>query len=149
MQISVIRKLMHPIKSLLSPRAKKSSEATSELREESKMQSAECRMQNESLLTGEVVPEVTEMSLSTDEEAALPDDPYAATADYSEKATATEEIPSSAANTKAHLSSSVPRAAKIPQSALTKSEMAEIRSIFGDMDDTEIQRLYKRVTKTN
>jgi hypothetical protein len=59
----------------------------------------------------------------------------------------TEEALPVATNTKAHLSSSVPRAAKIPTGALTKGEMAEIRQIFGDMDDAEIQRLYKRVTK--
>ncbi len=48
---------------------------------------------------------------------------------------------------KAHLSSSVPRGARVPTGALSKGEMAEIRSIFGNMDDAEIQRLYKRVTK--
>ena len=57
------------------------------------------------------------------------------------------EIPSPKVNTKAHLSSSVPRAAKLPLGALTKGQMAEIREIFGDIDDAEIQRLYKRVTK--
>ncbi len=57
------------------------------------------------------------------------------------------ETPSPAINNKAHLSSSVPRAARVPNGALTKGEMAEIREIFGDMDDAEIQRLYKRVTK--
>ena len=57
------------------------------------------------------------------------------------------ETPSPTVNTKAHLSSSVPRAARLPQGALTKGQMAEIREIFGDIDDAEIQRLYKRVTK--
>ena len=55
--------------------------------------------------------------------------------------------PSQTVNTKAHLTSSVPRAARLPQGALTKGQMAEIREIFGDIDDAEIQRLYKRVTK--
>ena len=48
---------------------------------------------------------------------------------------------------KAHLTSSVPRTARVPGGTLTKGEMAEIREIFGDIDDAEIQRLYKRVTK--
>lgn len=54
---------------------------------------------------------------------------------------------SQAPNTKAHLTSSVPRAARIPSGALTKGEIAEIRNILGNLDDAEIQRLYKRVTK--
>ena len=48
---------------------------------------------------------------------------------------------------RAHLTSSVPRAAKPPASALTKGELAEIRAIFRNLDDSEIQRLYKKVTK--
>ena len=57
------------------------------------------------------------------------------------------EAPSVTQSNKAHLSSSVPRAARVPTGVLTKGEMAEIREIFGDIDDAEIQRLYKRVTK--
>ena len=48
---------------------------------------------------------------------------------------------------KAHLTSSVPRAARLPKGALTKSQMAEMREIFGGIDDAEIHRLYKRVTQ--
>ena len=48
---------------------------------------------------------------------------------------------------KSHLTSSVPRVARIPRGALSKGEMAEIRELLGDVDDAEIQRLYKRVTK--
>ena len=50
-------------------------------------------------------------------------------------------------DTKAHLTSSVPRSAKAPIGVLTKQEMGELRAIFSKMDDAEIQRLYKRVTK--
>lgn len=50
-------------------------------------------------------------------------------------------------DTKAHLISSVPRTAKTPLGAITKQELAEIRELFKDMDDTELQRLYKKVTK--
>ena len=67
--------------------------------------------------------------------------------DMPTEAEPTPETPSPTVNTKAHLSSSVPRAARLPQGALTKGQMAEIREIFGDIDDAEIQRLYKRVTK--
>ena len=97
------------------------------------MQDAECKMQNEECVDAEITPE-DEM---TEEEAG------------EEIAEEPTEAPAPKQNYKAHLSSSVPRAAKVPQGALTKGQMAEIRSIFGDMDDTEIQRLYKRVTKTN
>ena len=87
------------------------------------MQSAECRMQN-----GEAVAEPSDNCLE--------DMPREA-----------DPTPSPTVNTKAHLTSSVPRVAKLPQGALTKGQMAEIREIFGDIDDAEIQRLYKRVTK--
>ena len=127
MQTSVIKALLHPIKRLISPRQQRQSAATSELREESEMQSAEL-MQNEE--AADLVSEAT--SEITDDE------------DVSEGA---DPTPSPALNTKAHLSSNVPRAARVPLGSLTKGEMAEIRSIFGNMDDAEIQRLYKRVTK--
>ena len=48
-----------------------------------------------------------------------------------------------------HLTSSVPRSAKAPAGVLTKQQMSELREIFANMDDTQIQRLYKRVTKNN
>ena len=47
---------------------------------------------------------------------------------------------------RAHLTSSVPRGVSMPKSAMTKQEMQEARALFGDMDDNEIHRLYKRVT---
>ena len=53
----------------------------------------------------------------------------------------------SVSGTLSHLTSSVPRAAKIPSGTPSKQEIAEMRSIFGNLDDAEIQRLYKRVTK--
>jgi len=34
-----------------------------------------------------------------------------------------------------------------PQGAMTEAEMAAAREIFGDISDTEIRKLYKRVTK--
>ena len=90
------------------------------------MQNAECKMQNE-----EVISEADD----------------SCSEDMPTEAEPTPETPSPTVNTKAHLSSSVPRAARLPQGALTKGQMAEIREIFGDIDDAEIQRLYKRVTK--
>lgn len=47
---------------------------------------------------------------------------------------------------KSHLTSSVPRVASAPLGSMTKADLAEARSIFPKMDDTEIQRLYKKVT---
>ena len=91
-------------------------------------------MQNEPLLVEEVAPQVTEMSLSPADAGALPEgEPL--------------ETPPPTQSTKSHLTSSVPRSARAPHGALTKAEIAEIREIFGKIDDAEIQRLYKRVTK--
>ena len=132
MQISQLKKLLRPIKELTSRRARRSSAETLELREENKVQScdevqnSECKMQNE-----EVISEAAD----------------SCSEDMPTEAEPTPETPSPTVNTKAHLSSSVPRAARLPQGALTKGQMAEIREIFGDIDDAEIQRLYKRVTK--
>lgn len=50
-------------------------------------------------------------------------------------------------STKTHLTSSVPRVAKAPSGILTKGELKEIRALFNNMDDNEIHRLYKKVTK--
>ena len=52
-------------------------------------------------------------------------------------------------DTRAHLTSSVPRAAKAPIGVLTKQEIGELRAIFAGLSDSEIQRLYKKVTKQN
>ena len=59
----------------------------------------------------------------------------------------TDEAQAQPTDTKAHLTSSVPRSAKAPIGVLTKSEIGELRNIFANLSDTEIQRLYKRVTK--
>ncbi len=48
-----------------------------------------------------------------------------------------------------HLISSVPKAARAPMGALTKQQMRELRDLFSNMDDVQIQRLYKKVTKNN
>ena len=52
-----------------------------------------------------------------------------------------------AESNRAHLTSGVPRVARPPRGALTKSEIRELREIFTTLDDAEIARLYKRVTK--
>lgn len=66
--------------------------------------------------------------------------------DEEEKTEPTKHIENKGGNL-SHLTSNVPRAARVPTGRLTKQEMAEIRSIFGDMDDSEIHKLYKRVTQ--
>ena len=47
---------------------------------------------------------------------------------------------------RSHLTSSVPRTASAPASAMTKQEMQMAREIFSGLDDIEIQKLYKKVT---
>lgn len=66
-----------------------------------------------------------------------------------EEPTAEEEAISDtpAESNRAHLTSGVPRVARPPRGALTKSEIRELREIFTTLDDAEIARLYKRVTK--
>ena len=106
------------------------------------MQNAECEMQNaEGRMQNENSPEV---SASGSEGELSSDKSVVEKSDRSEEPT---EVATTENSNKAHLTSSVPRVARIPQGALSKSQMAEIREIFGDIDDAEIQRLYKRVTK--
>ena len=52
-------------------------------------------------------------------------------------------------DTKSHLTSSVPKTARVPLGAMTKNELAEMRALFRNLDDNEIHRLYKKVTKQN
>ena len=47
---------------------------------------------------------------------------------------------------RAHLTSSVPRGAKSPEGPMTKHQLKQARAIFGDMSDSEIYNLYKKVT---
>ena len=54
--------------------------------------------------------------------------------------------PQKSISTLSHLKSSVPKAASAPQGVMTKYELSQARELFSDMDDNEIQRLYKRVT---
>ena len=100
--------------------------------------------------TDEAAPETDEAAPETDEAAPECDCVFADGCEGDPFDTETEpkaaEVSTRATN-KSHLTSSVPRAARVPGSAMTKGQMAEIRAIFGDIDDAEIQRLYKRVTK--
>ena len=50
-------------------------------------------------------------------------------------------------DTRAHLTSSVPKAAKSPDTTLSKREIEELRNIFGDISDADIYKLYRKVTK--
>ena len=152
MQISQLKKLLRPIKELISRRAKRPSAETLESKGENKVQScdevqnSECKMQNAEQMQN---AECRMQNYSTEEECAAHSvsEVTAEVTEANEPCEEPTETPSPTVNTKAHLSSSVPRAARLPQGALTKGQMAEIREIFGDIDDAEIQRLYKRVTK--
>ena len=46
-----------------------------------------------------------------------------------------------------HLGISVPRAASMPQGAMSEAELKAAREIFSDISDSEIRNLYKRVTQ--
>ena len=48
---------------------------------------------------------------------------------------------------RSHLRSGVPAAAKIPSTGMTKAQMAEARSIFRGMSDSDIVKLYTKVNK--
>ena len=124
MPISALKKLLQLIKNEEEPQELPRSleetleSETSDSVEE--MKNAECRMQNAEC---EMQNAECEMQ-NADEEAQAPGE-----------------------SNRAHLTSSVPRVAKAPVNALTKGELAEIRALFKNLDDTEIQRLYKKVTK--
>jgi hypothetical protein len=99
------------------------------------MQNAEFGMQNDELTLS--AEETDTLSAETEEENGMQAEANEAAAEATRSAT------------RSHLTSSVPRAAKAPKSAFSKSEMAEMRAIFGTLDDAEIHRLYKKVTNKN
>ena len=49
-------------------------------------------------------------------------------------------------NTRAHLSPAVPRMAASPRTGISREELRVMRDVFGDMSDSDIRRLYKKVT---
>lgn len=51
-----------------------------------------------------------------------------------------------APDTRSHLSDSFPRPARSPHTAMTRGELYAAREIFEGLDDSEIFRLYKKVT---
>ena len=152
MQISVLRKLLPKISRKTSLKDKRRLVETSEPREASEeVQSAECKVQN---CRGENCSSECK-TLSDDDNppvTSTESDPPCST-DLTEEGdmqnTKTDEAQAQPTDTKAHLTSSVPRSARAPIGVLTKSEIGELRNIFANLSDTEIQRLYKRVTKQN
>ncbi len=120
MQISALKKLLQLIKNSESLEEVKSSEATSEQETENNLVDVDEEMQ--------------EIGTQSDEM-------------QSEEMQNAEATVNHAENNRSHLTSSVPRAAKAPIGTLTKGELAEIRALFTNLDDAEIQRLYKKVTK--
>jgi len=94
---------------------------------------------NEEIFTEELIEAEESLEADEAEEDAMTE----------ERPPVTERIASAeaTAGNRNHLTSSVPRSAKAPLGVLTKSELGELREIFSGLSDTEIQRLYKRVTK--
>ena len=134
MQTSALKRLLQPIKSLIIRREKESSEEISEQRAESNMTED---ISQTSYEEGEDIgcdkPENNDVEDIADEAS----HPYS----LSETHESVRE------GNLSHLTSSVPRVAKLPTGTIPKGELREIRAIFGNLDDAEIQRLYKRVTK--
>ena len=141
MQISVLKKLLHQISPKISLKDRKRSAETLESRTEDKeVQSAECKVQSAKCKVQSAECKVQSYrGEDCSSECKTPSDDDATEA-------AAEVVKS---ETKAHLTSSVPRSARAPIGVLTKSEIGELRNIFANLSDTEIQKLYKRVTKQN
>ena len=141
MQISVLRKLLPRISRKTSPKDKRRLAETSEPREASEVD-AECK------IVGTDIGSPNE-ELSTPHPSASPPPSPPIKGEGNMQNAKTDEAQAQPTDTKAHLTSSVPRSARAPIGVLTKSEIGELRNIFANLSDTEIQRLYKRVTKQN
>lgn len=48
---------------------------------------------------------------------------------------------------RSHLQRTIPRAAGIPAMQMTRDELITARTLFEDLNDSEIRKLYKKVTK--
>ena len=55
--------------------------------------------------------------------------------------------PEARADNRSHLTASVPKFASAPTFGMSRDELAAARSVFEDLDDGEIRRLYKKVTR--
>lgn len=53
------------------------------------------------------------------------------------------------ADTKGHLRAVAPRGARAPEGMLDRDGMREAKLLFGNLSDTEINALYRRVTQSN
>ncbi len=136
MQTSVIKKLLHLISPSASRRQKRPSAEISDAAEVSNMNNV-AEKNSEAYTVAEATETQAYDSYTEDDEEL-----------ESEKAqTNASAVLQEKEGNRSHLTSSVPRMAKVPVGAISKAEMAEMREIFGDIDDSEIHRLYKRVTK--
>lgn len=52
-----------------------------------------------------------------------------------------------ARDNRSHLTAAIPRSAAAPQNQMSRQQLDMARSLFSDLDDNEIRRLYKKVTK--
>ena len=145
MQISALKKLLQLISPSESPLEEKSSAATSEQETESDLQNLLQQAADKAEDTeANDASELEELLQSEEDDALGYSDEIVAEGDEDH---AEERV--MAQENRAHLISSVPRAARVPTGIMTKSELREIREIFSNLDDMEIQRLYKKVTKNN
>ena len=89
----------------------------------------------------EAIEDITELNNPT-RYAALRD--LGLSAEEAYLATAPRQAPK---DNRSHLKSGVPAAAKIPSTGMTKAQMAEARSLFRGMSDSDIVKLYTKVNK--
>ena len=148
MQISVLEKLLQLISPKNSPEEEKSLEETLEQKVSSNETVNNCFLRSECAETrsdaSEDCPHEQKYYVSKDKTQNNEDSDKINT-EGDEEETEVKEIIKE--NNRSHLTSSGPRGAKAPQGILTKGELAEIRALFANLDDNEIQRLYKKVTK--
>ncbi len=162
MQHSLLRKLLQKISPKQDLRLRKPSAATSEQGRASDMEeinvsiseetsyeaeSAETTVDNDIIELRESFPELSELESIT--ELSNPTR-YAALRDLglsSKEAYLATHGKVAPQNNRSHLTSSVPASAKIPASGMSRAQMEEARELFGNLSDTEIQRLYQKVTK--
>lgn len=165
MQHSLLRKLLQKISPKQDPKVKKSLAEISEQGRASDMEemnistapaaeeiayeaeSAERTVDNDLAELRERFPELSELESITELNNPTR---YAALRDLglsSEEAYLATRGRVAPPDNRAHLTSSVPTAAKIPASGMSKAQMEEARELFGDLSDTEIQKLYQKVTK--
>lgn len=166
MQISLLKKLLRQISPRALRREAKESEATSEQRQVDDMDgmnaptseiteqtvaqtplSAEETVDRDLNELRESFPELSEINSVTELKNPTR---YAALRDLglsAEEAYLATNGRVAKGDNRSHLTSGVPASARIPASGMSRAQMEDARELFRDLSDTEIQKLYQKVTK--